>query len=99
MNPTAVLAVLLRLTLWSGDASEPADARATRLRDIAVAVAGASSSREEAAFLLALGEAETHFARYTAHPQTCVAGPRGARCDAGRAFGYWSLHRAACPPL
>lgn len=97
MNPAPVLATLLHLRLWAGDASELPDARAERLQDIAVAIAGASASREEEAFLLALGEAETHFAKYTRHPTVCVSGPRGMRCDSGRAYGYWSLWRSACP--
>src|SRR5512146_744183 len=99
MTPEVVLATLLRLALWSGDATEPPDARATRLQDIAVGVAAASASWDEAAFLLSLGELETHFAAYTQHPTTCLAGPRGARCDHGRAYGYWSLHYKACPAL
>lgn len=95
-----ILATLLHLALWRGDASEDPIARAERLQDIAVAIASASASRDEAAFLIVLGEQETHFARYARHPRTCVAGgPRGARCDHGAAYGYWSLHRAACPAL
>ncbi len=97
MTWPAILATLLKLGLWHGDASEDPISRAERLQDIAVAIAGASASRDEAAFLLALGEAETHFGAYTAHPTTCVTGPHG--CDKGRAFGYWSLHRQACPAL
>jgi hypothetical protein len=99
LNPAPILATLLRLSLWHGDATEDPIARAERLQDIAVAIAGASSSRDEAAFLLTLGEAETRFAAYTRHPETCVLGPRGMRCDQGRAYGYWSLHRRACTAL
>lgn len=99
MNPAPVLATLVHLALWSGDAREDPAARAARLQDIAVAVGGASASRDEAAFLLALGEAETHFGAYTQHPATCVLGPRGMRCDSGRAYGYWSLHRQACSTI
>lgn len=97
MNYAPILATLLRLALWRGDAAEDPIARTERLTDVAVAIAGASASRDEAAALLALGEAETHFARYTRHPTTCAEGPRGMRCDHGRAYGYWSLWRSACP--
>lgn len=99
MSWHTILATLLRLQLWHGDATEEPIARAERLRDVAVAIAAASSSRDEMAFLLTLGEAETRFAAYTRHPTTCVQGPRGARCDVGKAYGYWSLHRKACPAL
>ena len=65
-----------------------------------MAIASASASWDEAAFLLTIGEAETHFARYVVRPDVCLAtGPAGARCDRGRAFGYWSLHRKACPAV
>lgn len=99
MNPLAVIfATLLRLALWSGDAAEPADARAQRLNDIAAAVQSASSSSEVQAALLTLGEAETHFAAYVGSGH-CEAGPRGSRCDRGRARSYWQLHKPACPKL
>lgn len=98
MNPAPILLTLLRLNLWAGDATEPPENRTARLQDIAVAIAGASANRTEAAALLALGEVETRFARYVSEDR-CHEGPRGMRCDEGRSRSVWQLQRAACPSL
>lgn len=96
---TTILATLLKLHLWSPDVTQenPAE-RAERLQVASVAIAAAASSRDETAFLLAEGEAETRFAKYVGEDR-CQDGPAGVRCDHGTARGYWQAHRAACPAL
>lgn len=54
---------------------------------------------ELVAAVLAVGTLESHWARYTAHPDLCADGPRSARCDAGRARTYWQLWRSAAPAV
>lgn len=98
MNPGPILATLLHLRLWAGDAQEDPAARAERLQDIAIAIGGASSSREEAAFLLTVGEAETRFASFAGYNR-CRVTDNGRQCDHGKARSYWQLHHAACPGL
>jgi hypothetical protein len=98
VSPGIVLATLMHLRLWVGDASEdPAD-QARRLQDASVAISAASSSRELAAALLTLGEAETHFAAYVGNDR-CHEKPAGMRCDRGKARSYWQLHSLACTDL
>lgn len=97
MNPALVLAALLRLQLWAPDVQlEYPVARTERLQEASAAIsAAAGQSREMAAALLTLGEAEARFAAYVGTGR-CHEGPRGARCDRGKARTYWQLHEAAC---
>jgi hypothetical protein len=51
--------------------------------------------RELAIAFIAIGYHESGFAPYVGEDR-CHDGPKGARCDNGRALGYWQLHRNTC---
>jgi hypothetical protein len=55
-----------------------------------------SDPKQTAAALLTLGFEESRFAAYVGEGR-CAEGPKGARCDRGKARGYWQLWRVACP--
>lgn len=68
--------------------------RAPRLELVASELA--AYPPDVAAGLVAVGYAESGWARYVA--EGCYQVPRGApNCDGGRALGYWQLHRTTCP--
>lgn len=100
LNATKILAVLLAQPSYVADRDESPAAREELLRPVAEAIAEAAHNNQEAAMLIALGQAESGFARYvvTGH---CSEGPAGARCDSlhgiPRARGAWQLHKSACP--
>ncbi|TAK10610.1 MAG: hypothetical protein EPO32_14870 [Anaerolineae bacterium] len=48
--------------------------------------------------VLALGYGESHYAAYVGEDR-CHDGPRGARCDNGKARGYWQAWAVAAPDL
>jgi hypothetical protein len=61
-----------------------------RCLPVAVAIAQAARSREEAALLVAQGWHESRWAAYVLEGR-CQDGPPGARCDEGRARGPWQV--------
>lgn len=94
----ATLAALLSLPQYAGDRhADTPEQRARLLRPVADAIAAVSRNRTEAAALVALGYAETAFARYVLDGY-CYQGPVGARCDGGRARGAWQVW-SWCRPL
>jgi len=87
----AVLAAMLSLPQYTGDRIvDPPAERARLYRPVAEAIAQVARSRADAAALIALGYAETAFARYVLDGH-CYQGPAGARCDGGRARGAWQV--------
>lgn len=97
----AIWALLMALAPHTTDIDEPAGARSGRLAVTAVAIADATDGDiARAARVIALGEAESHFARYVMDGR-CQDGPKGSRCDPlhGRAqsLGPWQQRRRACP--
>lgn len=105
-----VEAVLFVLMTWPAFGSEPTPEttgdRQIRLTQAAIVVTGAAHLRSRgwppvkvAASLLALGRAESNWARYVWAGE-CMTGPVGAQCDPHRgiprALGYWQQHRGAC---
>lgn len=78
--------LLTVIHLFSGDPKTP-----ERMTPVARAIQRATTSTEERAFLLAQGEAESHFAAYVLEGR-CYDGPKGARCDEGKATGPWQVH-------
>jgi hypothetical protein len=92
VTASALLAVLLALPPYYLERGDPT--RAPRLE--AVAQELAAYPPDVAAGLIAIGDAETHWARYVG--EGCYQIPRHAPdCDGGRALGYWQLHRSTCP--
>ena len=91
----AVLSVLMGLTPSKWDTGAPA-ARRSRLEPVSDAIALASRDPQEAAILIALGDAESHFAEYVG--AGCEEVPEGAaNCDGGKARSYWQAWQSACP--
>lgn len=88
----AILRVIWALQLWSPDSSLPPSHRLALYTPVAEAACAATQDRTERAFLLTQAEAETHFAAYVLEDR-CHEGPVGARCDAGRAWGGWQVHK------
>lgn len=87
----AALNVLLSLVPWHGDAHESGEEREQLLGPIAAAVVGAAQGDiEMAGALLALGQHETHYARFVLEYR-CEDGPEGA-CDDGDARGFLQVH-------
>lgn len=93
---SAILAVLLSRPASHTDVDASVSAREARLRPVAMAIAGAVKTEDEASAMLALGEHETHYAEHVLGGH-CELMPKGERCDGGRARGPWQVHRDACP--
>lgn len=92
-----ILAVILALPAWYQDAGESPDARIELLRPVAQVIAIASEGEPtRAAAMIAAGYHESRFARYVVEGR-CSDGPRGARCDDGRATSPWQVWAVACP--
>ncbi len=91
-----VLFVLSTLAPYDADRDEDPAARRARLTPAAESIASEARTYEEGAALIALGEAESHFARYVMEGR-CLDGPRHARCDLDprsglpRAVGPWQV--------
>lgn len=62
------------------------------VRDVAAVVESVTADQRERAMLVALGWHESRLAAYVLEGR-CQDGPKGARCDAGRARGPWQVHR------
>jgi hypothetical protein len=105
MTPQFLLTLLLAAAPHKTDKAEPANERAARMSLVADVVAEVSKGDpHKMALLLAQGQAETHFARYTATPEGCKSGPKGARCDPDkngepRARTFWQTWRIGCPKV
>lgn len=93
MTPEIILSIMLAQPPWKGDAGETLAQRTALLRPVAAAIVEVSQGdRTRAARLVALGYAETRWARYVLEDR-CSEGPVGARCDEGRARGPWQVWR------
>lgn len=91
-----VLAAMMGQPAWYEDASETPEQRADLLRPVAMAITLATEDPTEQAALVALGWHESRWARYVVEGR-CQDGPRGARCDNGRARSPWQVWAVACP--
>lgn len=79
------------------DRDEPAELRAGRLRSASSAIRKAAAGDAYLAKALAIhGLFETHFARYVGEGR-CHDGPKGSRCDEGRARTYFQVWETTCP--
>jgi len=90
----AVLGFWLSLAPWYQDRDMSAEARDALLRPLASVVCQATDDPGERAFLATQAYHETHLAAYVLEGR-CHQGPEGARCDNGRAWGAWQVHRWA----
>jgi hypothetical protein len=95
VTPAPILAALLALAPWHGDRSLSRAEREAMLRPVAEAIAAASRTREDAAFLVTQGWFESKYARAVLSGH-CDEMPRGMRCDPDRngvprARGAWQL--------
>lgn len=104
-----ILIVLVGLMPWSGDEktsdrNESKAEREARLRPVAIELASAVGSvqlppgMEEidmAAAAVSLTYHETRLARYVLEDR-CQDGPKGARCDDGKARGAYQLWEVSC---
>lgn len=79
-----VSAALADLPVYHEDRANPY--KGAQLHTIAQAVASVSRTREEAAYLIAIGDAETKFS-FRVHFGLC----RAFECDRGRAQSPWQL--------
>ncbi len=86
-----ILAALLSLSPYSGDAAESFEARTQLVEPVAAAIVESTSYTRERAFLVAQAWHETKLARYVLE-ERCQDGPVGAQCDQGRATGPWQAH-------
>jgi len=87
--------VLAGMRQHESDAHESEAQKLARLLPVASAIDAATSDIHERAILVALGQHESHFARYVLDGR-CSDGPRGKReCDSGRAVGPWQIWRLA----
>lgn len=94
-NSAAVLAVMLRLPQFTADAADSPEERAELYRPVAEAIAAASRTVEQEAFLIAQGNHDSHFARYVLEYR-CKDGKWHCDDDRSRgAFqvGFWCKSR------
>lgn len=89
------LAALERIPVHTSDREESGEIRRARLVTIADAVDRATSDPDERAWLIMTARYESGLAAFVTedHPR-CKDG-QGGRCDGGRAFGAWQIHRMA----
>jgi hypothetical protein len=86
-----ILAVALSLVVFHEDREASAE-KTAQLNAIAAAVAEFTKTPDEAAFLLAWGQAETNYSLRIQRGQC-----RRWECDRGRARGPWQAHRNGMP--
>lgn len=94
MTPALVLSVLLLQPVYVADRTESPSARVDLLRPVAEAIAGAATTPEDAALLIALGKHESGFSRAVIEGRCADIGPLA--CDRGRARGVWQQWAVAC---
>jgi hypothetical protein len=87
----ALLAILLSLAVWNGDAALSPESRTVLYSPTIDAICRVGKTPQEQAWLAAQAYSETHLASYVL-TERCSAGPVGSRCDAGLATGPWQLH-------
>jgi hypothetical protein len=90
---STTLAVLSRTPIHRSDADEAPEDRRKRLREIAVAIDSATSDLDLRAWLIMTAARESGLARYVTDDGPKCRDGQGGRCDSGRAFGAWQLHR------
>lgn len=88
-----ILAVALSLVVFHEDREASAE-KTAQLNAIAAAVAEFTKTPDEAAFLIAWGQAETNYSLRIQRGQC-----RRWECDRGRARGPWQVHRLRNMPL
>lgn len=86
-----ILSALLSLAPAWTDRDASAEERVALLEPVAEAIAAVARTPEDAAALTALAWHESRLARYVVEGR-CSDGPRGARCDNGRARTPWQVH-------
>jgi len=96
VNSMAVIAAAMSLSQYVGDRLETPEQRSALYRPVAEAIAEVSRTDAEASLLVALAYHESRLARFVIEGR-CADGPRGQRCDGGKARGVFQLHQSACP--
>jgi hypothetical protein len=95
-----IVVVLLSWPPFYTETGEQPEKRRARLVVAAIEIERAAQAtkdpRETAAALLTLGFEESRFAAYVGEGR-CAEGPAGARCDEGKARGYFQVWAVACP--
>ena len=97
----AILTVLMALAPHHTDKALSDAERRAMLEPVAEAISDASRQEiDTAGALIALGQHETHYARYILENR-CKDGPKGSQCDLDkdgnpRAAGPWQLWATAC---
>jgi len=81
----AVTAALATLPVYHEDRANPY--KGAQLATVALAVASVSRTREEAAYLIAIGQHESGLS-FRVHFGLC----RSFECDRGKALSLWQLH-------
>jgi hypothetical protein len=90
---STTLAALSRAPIHRSDADEAPEDRRKRLQEIAVAIDSAASDLDLRAWLIMTAQRESALARYVTDDGPKCRDGQGGRCDSGRAFGAWQLHR------
>jgi hypothetical protein len=83
MTPLIILTAILTLPVHATDRDLTPEERAELLAPVAAAYAAQARTVEEAAFLIAQANGESHHAAYVLEGR-CEDGPRGAQCDPDR---------------
>jgi hypothetical protein len=91
MSATIILTAMLNQPPAYVDRHESREERAKLLAPYAHVIDKVGRNIEEKAALVAQGLSETQGARYVLEGR-CHEGPRGQRCDEGRARGFWQVH-------
>lgn len=92
ITPVQMLAALMLLPPWHQDVSDSPEARAALYGEAVDAIYAVARTDFERVFLATQAYSETRLSRYVLE-ERCKDGPRGARCDDGRATGPWQAHR------
>lgn len=90
---TRTESALHRVPVHRSDADEAPEDRRQRLRDIAVAIDSATPDLDLRAWLIMTAQRESGLAAYVTEDGPKCRDGQGGRCDSGRAFGAWQLHR------
>lgn len=90
---TPTESALHRVPVHRTDQAEEPEARRRRLRAIAVAIDAATEDRDLRAWLIMTAARESGLAHFVTEDGPKCKDGQGGRCDSGRAFGAWQLHR------